>query len=213
VDVTLKPSTAAISVDGRPLRAVTEQGKTVWVGGLEQPGRGRVLGKPSFRMELDPGVHVLTLARKGYTDAVVNRTFSPGSDTRLDLELAHLPARIEVSSNVRGAIVTVDRRDFGPVPVTVLRPAGSYRVVVTKKGYEAYEAQVAVKAGEESKLRARLVVEKTPITKRWWFWTGAAAVVAGGVLTTYALTRPKPSPPPYDRGSTGWLVKPTALSF
>lgn len=213
VDMTLDPPSAAIAVDGRPLSAVKRQSGTVWVGGLGQPGRGRAIGKRSFHMELDPGVHVITLTRKGYTDQVVNRSFSPGSTTKLDLELAHLPARIVVSSNVRGAIVTVDRRDFGPAPVTVLRPAGSYRVVVTKKGYAPYEAQVAVKAGEESKLKARLAVQKTPITKRWWFWTGAAAVVAGGALATYALTRPEPSPPPYDGGSTGWVVHPTALSF
>ncbi len=28
-----------------------------------------------------------------------------------------------------------------------------------------------------------------PIWKRWWFWTGVAAVVAGGVVATYVLTR------------------------
>lgn len=32
-----------------------------------------------------------------------------------------------------------------------------------------------------------------PIYKRWWFWTGIAAVVAGGVVAAVVLTRPEAS--------------------
>lgn len=213
VDIQLDPRSAAISVDGSPLHAVQRAKGTVYVAGIEKPGRGRVLGPAKFRAELDPGAHVITLSRKGYTDAVVNRVFAPGSTTALPLVLARLPATLDISSNVRGALVTVNHRDLGPVPVTVRRLAGTYRVVVSKEGYEPYEAQVLVHAGEHSNLRARLVEEKIPITKRWWFWTGAAVVVAGGAAATYALTRPAPSPPPYDGGTTGWVVKPTGYRF
>ena len=102
----------------------------------------------------------------------------------------------------------VDTRDVGPVPVSVLRHGGNYRVLVSKEGYEPYEARVLVQPGEATNLRAQLLEEKTPLTKRWWFWTAAAAVLAGGALATYALTRPDPEPPPYDGGSTGWVVRP-----
>jgi hypothetical protein len=92
--------------------------------------------------------------------------------------------------------------------VDVLRPAGSYRVAVGKEGFVDYQAQVSVKPGEEVKLSAKLVPEQKAITERWWFWTGAAAVLAGGVVLTYAVTRPEPTPPPYDGGNTGWVVFP-----
>ena len=213
VDVVLKPSTAAIAVDGRPLAKMQSGSTSVYVGGIKEPGRGTVLGPSKFRVELNPGAHVITLSRKGYTDAVVNRTFAPGSTAKLDLVLDRLPAKLDISSNIPGAIVTVNGHDFGPVPVDLKRPAGTYKVVVKKDGYEPYEAKITVQAGEQSNLRGRLVPEKVPITKRWWFWTAAGVVLAGGALTTYALTRPSPQPPPYDGGSTGWVVKASGFHF
>jgi hypothetical protein len=59
--------------------------------------------------------------------------------------------------------------------------------------------------GEEANLLATLAVEKMQIYKKWWFWTGIAAVVAVGATLTYVLTRP---PPPYDGGNTNWVVHP-----
>ncbi len=153
------------------------------------------------------------MSRKGYADAIVNHSFGPGTTTPVDLTLARLPATLDISSNVRGALVEVNGHDLGPVPVDVLRPAGTYRVVVSKDGFESYETQVAVKAGEQATLRARMSEQTVPLTKRWWFWTGAAAVLAGGAFATYALTRPTPEPPPYDGGSTNWVVRPSGLSF
>ena len=38
--------------------------------------------------------------------------------------------------------------------------------------------------------------ESPAIYKRWWFWTGVGAVVAGGVVTALLLTRPS-DPTPY----------------
>lgn len=211
-DITLAPATAALAVDGRPLHAAGA-GSVVFVAGLDEPGRGRSVGLARFRIELDPGAHVFTVSRKGYTDAVVNRSFGPGTTTAVDLTLARLPATLEISSNIRGALVKLNGHDLGPVPVEVLRPAGTYRVVVSKDGYTSYETTVTVKAGEQANLRARMSVETVPLTKRWWFWTGAAAVLAGGAFATYALTRPTPDPPPYDGGSTGWVVRPTGVRF
>jgi hypothetical protein len=34
-----------------------------------------------------------------------------------------------------------------------------------------------------------------PVWKRWWFWTGVAAVVAGGAVAAYVLTRPTTQTP------------------
>jgi len=207
VRVALDPPNAAIAVDGRPLRRAEGSGAR-FIAGLEQPGTGKRIGVATFELELNPGAHVITLSRKGYADAVVNRSFAPGARGELKLELERLPATLNVSSNVSGALVMIDTRDVGPAPVSVLRPGGNYRVLVSKDGFAPYEARVLVQPGEETNLRAQLLEERTPLTKRWWFWTAAAAVLAGGALATYALTRPDPEPPPYDGGSTGWVVRP-----
>ena len=206
LSVTLSPADAAIAVDGRPL---VPEGKE-HVAGVAPPGPGKPAPGGQFVVLMSPGAHVLTLSRRGFDDVVVNKTYAPGARETLPLKLERLPARLDISSNVPGAIITVEGRDIGPAPAVVTRAPGSYRVVVSNDGYEDYEATVALRAGERGSLRATLLKEKTAITSRWWFWTIAAAVVAGGAVTTYALTRPEPDPAPYQGGTTGWVVTPQA---
>ena len=207
--VDVDPADAGIALDGRPLVPEAADKGTL-VAGIAPPGPGTTPPSPHFDLLLDPGPHVITLSRKGYSDIVLNRTFAPGTKTELKLELERLPAHIHVTSNEPNGLVMLNSTDLGPTPADVLRPAGAYHVTVKKDGYETYEAQIAVKPGEEVNLQATLVEHHTPVTKRWWFWTGAAAVVAGGVVLTYALTRPSPQPPPYEGGTTGWVVNPAA---
>lgn len=212
--VHLEPKEARISVDGRPLALEGKKGaRPVLVAGVERPNLGKPAPAAEFEIVLNPGVHVITISRKGFGDAVVNKSFAPGSTTDLPISLSRLPATLRISSNVDGALVRVDEVDMGPTPVDVLRPPGLYRIAVEKKGYDPFEASVSVRAGELSAQRVTLRPESRPITKTWWFWTAAAAVVVGGVVTTYVLTRPDPEPPPYERGNTGWLAEPTGARF
>jgi hypothetical protein len=204
--VTLSPSDAAIAVDGRPLAVEGDH----WVAGIVAPGPGKRAPGARFTLLMNPGAHVFTLSRRGFDDVVVNKTFSPGASEELPLRLERLPARLDISSNVAGAIITVAGRDIGPAPAVVTRTAGTYRVVVSNHGYEDYEATVRLRAGERGSIRATLLKEKRAITSEWWFWTIAAATVAGGAVATYALTRPEPEPAPYQGGTTGWVVVPQA---
>lgn len=212
--VTIEPAEATIAVDGRPLSpAGSGPSGPVLEAGVEPPGRGRPAPASRFELVLNPGSHVFTLARKGFADSVVNKSFAPGSRTRLSLSLARLPATIRVSANVPDALVRVGAVDVGPVPVDVQRPAGTYRVVVSKDGYDPAEMEVRVQAGELSDQRAKLKLESHPITKEWWFWAAGVGVVVAGVVATYALTRPDPEPPAYEGGSTGWIARPQRFSF
>lgn len=213
VAVRLEPAHAAISVDGRPLARADEAGRVVLVAGVEPPGPGKPPPASRFELVMNPGAHVITLSREGYADAVVRKSYAPGSKKTLELGLERLPATLRISANVPGALVRVSEVDVGPAPAEVLRPAGNYRVVVHRTGFEPYETSVTMRPGQESNLRATLRPESQAITGKWWFWTGAVAVVAAGALVTYALTRPEPEPPPYDGGSTGWVVQPSAVRF
>src|SRR5207244_3508937 len=145
VSVRMVPDNAAIAVDGRPL-AVLEpaQDPPTLAAGVRPPGAGEPPPRGTFTLLLDPGTHLITLSRKGFTDALVKREFLPGSKTELKLELDRLPAMLHISSNREGAVVRVNDLDVGVVPVDVQRPAGSYHVVVKQKAFVPYEAQVAV---------------------------------------------------------------------
>jgi hypothetical protein len=210
VMVTLVPANAALTVDGRPLE-VTERGASppVLAGGVLPPGPGEAPPASLFRVQLDPGVHVFTLSRKGYADAVVNRTFLPGASTELSLHLDRLPATFHVASYPAGGIVTVEGADVGATPVDVPRPAGSYKVVVRKPGYVTYETQVVAQSGEEVNLSPNLPQEKVALTQRWWFWSAVGVVVLGAAGGTYLLTRGQGTEqrPPPDAGGLGWALQ------
>src|SRR5262249_39632274 len=90
--ITIAPEGAAITVDGRPLDAApaslgASDGKPLLVAGTRAPGPGDAAPRGRFIVVVDPGAHVFTFIRKGYSDAVVNRTFGPGSTLELNLAL------------------------------------------------------------------------------------------------------------------------------
>jgi hypothetical protein len=203
-NITLEPSTATVTIDGRPL---AERGG-VMVAGIREPGRGEPPPTKKFRVLLNPGVHVITLARPGFAEAVITRTVSPGSTTDLTLQLDRLPAHLHVVANQDGAVVMVNDRDMGSTPVDVSRSAGTYHVSVSKPGFKRYEADVALQSGQEVTLSAALVKQERSILERWWFWTIAGVAVAGVGVGTYALTRGESTTQePLNGGGLGWAVK------
>jgi hypothetical protein len=126
----------------------------------------------------------------------------------LRLELDEMPATIVVKSQPKDAIVRVDDREVGIAPIEFERPAGKYQLDVVMDGYENYSAALNLDAGQRTELTAELKLYQPPVYERWWFWVSLGGAVATGVVTAVVFTRPKPEPPPYDEGSTGWLVDP-----
>ena len=209
LQLTIVPEGAAIAIDGRPLERDSGDRDRVLVAGTRHPGAAEAAPAGSFEVLLDPGAHVLSLTRKGFSTAVVNRTLAPGSVVPLRLELDRLPATLHVTSSPEGGIVTVNGADVGPTPVDVLRPAGSYRILVKKPGRVTYEATVTAQPGEQLKIPAPLREDKPALTERWWFWTAAGVVVAGAAVGTYFATRSEPEPTRAEvsGGTFGWRVR------
>jgi hypothetical protein len=200
IDITLSPATAALAVDGGPLEAAPS-GELV--AGLRSGGAAETPPAAKFTLVMDPGAHVLTLSRRGYTDAIVNRTFAPGTKTSITIELDKLPTIFHVDADQASAVVKFAGIDVGTVPVDITRSAGSYRVEVNKPGFSSYGATVVGAPGDRVSLRARMTAAKPSIFTRWWFWTIAATVVGGAAVTTYFLVR---QPPPPNGGGLGWSV-------
>jgi hypothetical protein len=207
-DVNLEPATADIAVDGRPL-AVTgnADGQPLAVAGTRPPGPAEQAPAKAFVLVVDPGAHVIVISRKGYADSVVNQTFAPGSRKPLALLLDTLPGTIHIGSNRNDSVVHIDDADVGNPPLDVSRHEGSYRVVVLRKGFLPYDAQVVVRPGERVDVEANLLEDKPSLYQRWWFWAGAGVLLTGAAVTTYFVARPAPERPPPDTGSLGWAVR------
>jgi hypothetical protein len=182
--VVVHPPDATLLVDGAPVQMAN--------------GRGALL--------LDPGTHVFSLSRAGFVNGIVNKTFAPGSSPEVVLDLQSLPATLRIAADRGGSVVAVDELDVGVAPVQLTRPAGTYSIVVRKPGFVTYQSQVKVGPGEEPAILATLPEETTPVTKKVWFWSVAAMVVAGAAVGTYFLTRPDPERPAPSGGALGWVV-------
>ncbi|MEZ4222344.1 MAG: PEGA domain-containing protein [Polyangiaceae bacterium] len=235
VELELIPAGALLSVDGRPLQRVvagtrdpgpsthapspgtrdpgagtrdpgTRDPGTRFVAGTRDPGPGQPAPRGKFVIELDPGHHVLLIARRGYRDVVRPIDVAPASSTSLTLSLAKLPGKLLIDANEKDAVVRVNDLDVGIAPVRLSRPAGRYRVVVRKPGFTEYATEATLSAGERVELDARLSKEPVLLTERWWFWTGIGVALVGIGVGTYAATRPDPERPPVSQGTLGWSV-------
>ena len=210
--ITLDPPTATLTVDGRPLLPAKD-GSDIFLASLAPAGEGSSPGKKELTVVLDPGVHLFRAARPGHQDAVVQKSYRAGEKATLDLRLDVLPATISLKSEPAAAIVRIDKREVGVAPIEFQRPAGRYVLEVVQDRFVTYTTTLDLRPGQRTDLPVKLALYEAPIYKKWWFWTGAAAVVAGGAVLTYALTRPAPVPPPFDGGSTGWVVQPQGLRW
>ncbi len=206
LDVALAPADAKLLVDGRPLH-VESKSPAIVVGGVAAPGPETAPPSGTFELLVDPGTHVILLSRTGYQSVAVHRTFAAGAHAALPLTIDKLPAVLRIEADRDDAIVTVNGLDVGTTPVVLQRPGGAYDVTVRAVGFVTYHTSVDVLAGEESRIRATLAAESTPITRRWWFWTIAGAVVAGAAISTWALTRPTPDRPQPDPGTLNWVAR------
>jgi hypothetical protein len=102
--VTLSPSDAAVSVDGRPLETVAaDRTPPVLTAGTRDLGAGEVPATAHFELLLDPGAHVFTISRPGSTDLVVSRTFEAGARAPVELKLTVAPSSGASAKNAAGS--------------------------------------------------------------------------------------------------------------
>jgi hypothetical protein len=210
ISVTVSQPEATILVDGRPLET-TPSGDIV--AGIALPGEGKRVPAARFVLVADPGAHVITFQLEGHDTVEVRRDLKPGTTEELSMSLTQQDAELQIDADRAQSVVRVDDVDIGLTPVSVTRPPGRHAIVVMKDGFVTYRSAVTLRPGQRTRLAAELPVERISLTKRWWFWTAAVAVIATGALVTYAVTRPTPDPPPYDGGTAGWVAMPRSVRW
>jgi hypothetical protein len=165
-------------------------GATVILNGKEM---GKVpLAKP---IRLAPGTYEVKVTLRGYVPYAETVTINPGENRDLVAELVAAGAILKVEG-VAGARVTVDGAQVGVVPYEGEVPPGSHRVVVEIEDGGPLIRTVEAVPGEETRLEYKPILVKEPVApvvvkqsgsawyKKWWVWTAAGAVLAGGATAT-----------------------------
>ena len=143
-------------------------------------------------LRVNAGDATIEVSAEGYKPFKKKVTLPPGGELTIDATLVPKATTglLIVSSTVPGAVVFIDKKRVGTAPAEQRVEKGKHQIRVRAEGYEEALTTAVVRAGERK--RVKIPLEKTaPITARWWFWTGAAVLVAGGVALTIALTTEK----------------------
>ena len=130
----------------------------------------------------------LELKAEGYFDWSRKVDLPQGGTLDLEAQLASKKTdgllRVE---SVEGTSVFLDNAPPRNVPLEAIVTPGLHRVRLSHEGYSPLDTTVVLNVGELRKVSYPLE-PLVPIYRRWYFWAGVAAVVAGGVATTVALT-------------------------
>ncbi len=202
--IRVSPVTTRIAIDGRPLAPEGHPG--VLVAGIAGVGAATSVGQEHFEVLVDPRPLVITFSLEGHDTIEMKREPKPSSTEEVTVSMTEQPAQLRIASSVAGAVVRVDGVDVGIAPVSVSRPPGVRVVTVTNVGYVPYESKLTLKPGQVFPLDAQLSPEKPGLTRKWWFWSGSAVLLAGVGIATYFIVRPAPQRPATDPGGLGWVA-------
>lgn len=159
--------------------------------------RNKVLGTtPLPPTRLEAGAATLDLELDGFFP--VHREIVVPAGGRLSLELS-LHARsssalLTIRTSPGGARIQVDGRNQGTSSpsIELALPAGTHRITAQREGYDEASVPIVLRAGTSRDLSIKLE-RSVAITSRWWFWTGAGLLVAGGVTLAVASFTERPA--------------------
>lgn len=169
VTFVITPRDARLFVDGRPT-AVPENGL----------------------VSLAAGSHVVEVVADGHEPQRRQLTVAAGVPVTHEIRLARIvrTGKVRISSSQPNTRVLVDGMDRGFAPVELELGAGGHQLQARADGFEALHTELTLAAGQERNVdldMRRPAAPDRPVYKRWWFWTGLGAAVAGGTVAAFML--------------------------
>ncbi len=171
---------------------------------LAVPGARVLLGKRQIgvtpfekpTIAVNAGPSTLEVVAEGYLPFTQDVDLK-GDEALTEIAVTLVPKSqigvLVVKSRVAGAHAEVDGKPIGVVPAEAPLRAGKHALVVTYEGYDPARTQVVVDAGKRKEIELDPLT-RTPIYKKWWFWTAIGTVAAGAVLTVVLVTTEGPPP-------------------
>lgn len=178
VDLISTPPGASVTVNGEALQGVT----------------------PLKRVVLPPGKAVIEFRLADYEPAAVDRTWEPGGEDSVAVELVGLPARVSIETTPSGATVKVNGVIIeGQTPIEgALVPAGTTQVVIELENYFPHVEHRTLEANSETRFEAEL----TPLNTAVRFESdppGATILVNNKALPETSPAGPLSMPPGHAR--------------
>lgn len=134
-------------------------------------------------LTLDPGRHVFEARRAGYASVSQEVTLRPGGmeSVTLDVTARPMPATLEVQVSVDDASIVLDGTERGRGRFSGEVPPGAHTLEVRASSHQPERRALELAPGRRERVVITLAARPSVVT-RWWFWTGAAVVVAGLVV-------------------------------
>jgi len=129
----------------------------------------KILGQTPFTTHVQPGEHTLFLQLEGYDPLKKVFEVKPHQPVKLMYTLERAltaPVEIAIESEPPGAEVAIDdpSKVVGQTPVIVSLKAGTYKLFLSMKGYEAMTKEIVVRPKEPMKLTFALSRESGGLT-------------------------------------------------
>lgn len=134
------------------------------------------------------GAATIEVVAEGYTSFKKDVELLGGKTVRVDATLHPKKGDPLIVVKTRPpAAIAVDGKAIGRSPLEYRVAAGAHVLVAEADGKEPQKVPMTLALGDRRELDLELK-PKPGVFSRWWFWTGVAVVVAGGVAAGIALT-------------------------
>jgi hypothetical protein len=112
---------------------------------------GKLVGKTPIEkpIPLRPGKHRLKATKAGHSTLEMQFKIRARKKTEMMVELLPFSGLVKFSANIDGAEVYVDNKLIGHTPLIRDVVAGDHKVLILKEGYNDFESDINVKAGEK----------------------------------------------------------------
>ncbi len=158
---------------------------TVFVDGLER-------GPTPFEGEVTAGKHTIEIRAKGFVIESRTETIEFKSTQVMDVTLRPEQGKVRVETDKSDNAISIDGQPTGTGVWEGFLPPGGHQLVVTHDGMETYSGDLAVQTDQQRTVKITL---KSKAGLAWYWYVVGGAVLVGGGIATYALTRPKTTPP------------------
>lgn len=145
LSLVLKPAWATVTIDSQPA------GATVMLG-------QQVLGKTPLQADVVQGARVFELSLPMYKTVSVEKIVTAGEDISLErVKLIPEDGKLVVSSEPKGATITVNGQFYGTTPSTIVLASNkTHRLKLSKPGFKTAQKKISLKAEEKQRLTLNL---------------------------------------------------------